>query len=52
MGTQTVRCRGLREYLPQVLVRVPAVTRPKSNDVTTYLMLKLVQSFEASALLL
>jgi hypothetical protein len=51
MGSQAVS-RRLCEYLPQILVRVPVATRPKSNDVTTYLMLKLVQSFEPSALLL
>jgi hypothetical protein len=52
MGTQTIGHRVLSEYLPENVVRISVATQAQSNDVPAYLVLKLIQAFECSTLLL
>ncbi len=52
MVTETIRGCLLCEYLPEDIVRILVTTQSKSNDVPANLVLKLVQAFESTALLL
>lgn len=46
MPTKTIGSRLLRKYLPKDIIRISVVSKPQSNDVAAYLVVKLVQSFE------
>jgi hypothetical protein len=51
MSVKAVRSGRLSKDRPENVIRIFIPAQPASNNVAAYLMLKLIQSFESSALL-